>query len=112
MRAGRLGPAPSPHPAVQAAVVEVGGGAVDLAARQAGGAQRIDVDDVIVGVDDLVDARAHLPQLVVLQPQTEDGLLDSVPSALQGGGEPGAPGVGGDVVGENDGQRHDAPLHL
>ena len=42
-RARRACPAPSPHPAVQAAVVEVGGGAVDLAARQASGAQRIDL---------------------------------------------------------------------
>ena len=49
---------------------------MDLAARQAGGAQRIDVDDVVVGVDDLVNARAYLPQLVVLQPQTENGLLE------------------------------------
>ena len=53
----------SPHSSVQSGVVERGRGTVDLAARQAGVAQRVEVDDVVGLVDDLGDLPAHLVEL-------------------------------------------------
>ena len=62
------------------------------------------VDDLVADLDpDPAD------DVLVVDDLQLDGLAVDL---LQRGGEPGAPGVGGDVVGENDGQRHDAPLHL
>ena len=69
----------SPHPSVQPSVVERGRGPVDLATRQAGVAQRVEVDDVVDLVDDLGDLPAHLVELSGLQPQLENGLLQPVP---------------------------------
>ena len=101
----------SPHSSVQSGVVERGRGSVDLAARQAGVAQRVEVDDVVGLVDDLGDLPAPLVELGGLQPQLEDGLLEPVAPALQRGCQAGPPRIGGDVVGEDDDHRHDAPVH-
>lgn len=64
---------------------------MDLAARQAGVAQRVEVDDVVGLVDDLGDLPAHLVELGGLQPQLEDGLLQPVAPALQRGCQAGPP---------------------
>lgn len=64
---------------------------MDLAARQAGVAQRVEVDDVVGLVDDLGDLPAHLVELGGLQPQLEDGLLQPVAPALQRGGQASPP---------------------
>ena len=64
---------------------------MDLAACQAGVAQRVEADDVVGLVDDLGDLPAHLVELGGLQPQLENGLLQPVAPALQCGGQAGLP---------------------
>ena len=64
---------------------------MDLAACQAGIAQRVEADDVVGLVDDLGDLSAHLVELGGLQPQLENGLLEPVAPTLQRGGQAGLP---------------------
>lgn len=84
---------------------------MDLATRQAGVAQRVEVDDVVGLVNDLGDLLAHIVELGGLQPQLENGLPQPVAPSLQRGGQAGPPRIGGDVVGEDNDHRHDAPVH-
>lgn len=62
---------------------------MDLAACQAGVAQRVEVDDVVGLVDGPGDLSAHLVELGGLQPQPENGLLEPVAPTLQRGGPDG-----------------------
>ena len=64
---------------------------MDLTARQARVAQRVEVDDVVGLVNDLGDLPAHLVELSGLQPQLENGLLEPVAPALQRDGQAGPP---------------------
>src|SRR5664279_5179451 len=76
----------------------------------AGSALPEDVHGVVVQVDEGRGAGGDVVECAVVQGKDEHGLLDAVAVGLEQRGESGAAAVLADVVGDDDGHRHDSPV--
>lgn len=101
----------SPHPATEPHVIERYGCTEYVGADSAGGADRVDVDDVFGVCDGGGEQVAHACQGVGVEAQLEHGFLDAVAPGFQDLGDFEPSPVVGDVVGDDVDHRHTILCH-